>query len=312
MANNSIIRIFRVLGIILFVYILYRIDFSQLVAVFREMNWTYYSISIFFLAIWFLVRTFKWKRLVGEFTKISNREVLNIMAKSVFWGVVTPGKLGEFWRAKYLAQKGQISFGTAFYTAFMDRFSDLLILGLVTILGLIVIYLKFNLGLLWGIYIICLFLLLSAALFFIQKMGLAKIGKILVNFFLPSAWQEKTNNFFAGFDSGLKITGKRVIFETFIYSVLYYLSAVFVYYFNAKALGIPLPFWYLLLVLAMVWLILMLPLTFFGLGAREAGFIYFFSIIGISASEAVAFSLLALFANFLIAIPGFALFLWKK
>ena len=305
-------KYFRLIGIILFAYIIYRIDFGQLAAVFGGINFSYYSVSIIFLAVWFLIRTFKWKRLVDGLAKTERLEIISIMAKSVFLGVVTPGKLGEFWRAKYLARKSQISFGGAFYTAFMDRLSDLLILGLVSLVGLIIIYLEFDLGFLWMIYIICFFLLLSAALFFLKKMGLEKIVKILINFLLPLAWREKTNDFLTGFNSGLKTMRRKLFFETLVYSFLYYLSAVFVYYFNAKALGITLPFWYLFLVLAMVWLILTLPLTFFGLGAREAGFIYFFSIIGISAPHAVAFSLLALIANILLAFPGLILVLWKK
>jgi len=63
---------------------------------------------------------------------------------------------------------------------------------------------------------------------------------------------------------------------------------------------------------AIAWLVAVIPITILGLGAREAAFIYFFSLLGISASSAVALSLLALFCNILIAFPGAIMFLKQE
>lgn len=304
--------LFRFIGVALFVYIILKIDFSALVNVFWGMRWQYYAMGLLFLAVWFLMRTFKWKILINSLgIKISDNQLFVIMAKGVFWGIVTPGKLGEFWRAKYLSQATGIPQGKTMYTAFMDRLVDMLVSVLVAILGLSVIYFQFNLQMQWQFYILGLAILLGFFLIILKKMGVQRVARLFTKFFIPRRWHDKTNNFLAEFDGGMAALSPKIFLALLAFGLLYYLSATFVYYFTALALGLSVPFWYMFFTIAIVWLILTLPISFFGLGAREAGFIYFFSLIGISAPSAVAFSLLALFSNLLMAIPG-ALFFLKR
>lgn len=294
---------FRFLGIVLFIYILTRIDIAGTITAFKEINFAYYLMAVMFLAFWFLIRTLKWKKLINSVGgNIPANKLFEIMAKGIFWGVVTPGKLGEFWRAQYLAESGAVSKGSAFYTAFMDRLIDLLILGLVAVPGLFILYLRFNVEARGQFYILSFIAILFLSFVFLKKIGLRRLSKIFV----------KTDNFFNEFDNHFKALKPRLFFELLAYGFLYYLIVITVFYFTALALGIAVPFWYLFLIVAMVWLILILPISFFGLGAREAGFIYFFSIIGVSPSLAVAFSLLALFSNILLALPGAIIFLRQK
>ena len=298
-------KFFRFFGIALFIYILSRIDVYGLIAAFREISAGYYLLAILFLIFGFLIRTLKWKRLITSIgAKISAKDLFEIMIKATFLGVVTPGKLGEFWRAKYLADSGPISNGSAFYTAFMDRLIDLLVLGLVAIPGLLIIYLRFNVGAGWQLYILIFTIFIFLFFVFLKKIGLQKIFKMFV--------KEKNNIFLAEFDAGLSGLKMRLFLEILIYGFLYYLASVLILYFTALALSITVPFWYLFLVAALVLLILTLPLTFFGLGVREAGFIYFFSMLGISPPLTVAFSLLGLFSYILISLPGAILFLKQK
>jgi len=309
------LNFFRFFGITLFIYILFRIDIAALLVVLKEINLAYYLIGISFLFFWVLIRTLKWKRLINSIeVKVPTNVLLRIMAKGIFLGVVTPAKLGEFWRAKYLAESSAISRGSAFYTAFMDRLMDLLVVGLVTISGLIIIYLKFSIGIgiEWQLYALGFVLFMSLSLVFLKKIGLQRFFKIFVGFLIPASWKEQADAFLAEFDNCFKALRPRLFLEMLAYTFLHYSIAVVAYYFIALALGISLPFWYLFLIVAMVWLILTLPITFFGLGTREVGFIYFFSILGISPSLTVAFSLLVLFANILLSVPGVILFLKQK
>jgi len=305
--------LFRLFGIILFIYILSRIDISELTSVLKKINLAYYLIGVSSLFFWVLIRTLKWKRLINSIgVKAPVNVLLRIMAKGIFLGVVTPAKLGEFWRAKYLAESTAISRGSAFYTAFMDRLMDLLVIGLVTISGLLVIYLKFSIGVGWQLYVLGFVLFIFLSFVFLKKIGLQRFFKIFAGFLIPASWKEQVDAFLAEFDDCFRAFKPRLFLEMLAYSFFHYLVATTAYYFIALALGIFLPFWYLFLIVAMVWLILTLPLTFFGLGTREAGFIYFFSILGISSSLTVAFSLLVLFANILLSIPGVILFLKQK
>ena len=300
---------FRLFGLILFVYIIAKIDVGELTAALKGMDFLYYFIAIMFLFFSFLTRTIKWKKLINSIgAKIPGNVLFRIMAKGLFLGVITPGRVGEFWRAKYLTDHSKISQGVAFYTAFMDRLMDMIIFGLVAIIGLPIIYLRFGIEAQWQMYLLVFIFLIILAFVFLKKLGLQRISKIFVRFFVPASQQEKTNNFLTDFDSPFKILKLRLFLELLAYGFLYYVTAIAVYYFVALSLGLNLPFWYLFLTVSMVWLILALPITFLGLGTREASFIYFFSIMGIPAHSAVAFSLLVLLIYILSAIPGAILF----
>ena len=60
----------------------------------------------------------------------------------------------------------------------------------------------------------------------------------------------------------------------------------------AHALGLSVPFWYLMLFIPLVHMLSALPLSFSGAGVREGGYVVFLALIGIGKNEAVAFGLL--------------------
>ncbi|MFH1575555.1 MAG: lysylphosphatidylglycerol synthase transmembrane domain-containing protein [Candidatus Nealsonbacteria bacterium] len=313
MNKVNYLKFLRISGVILFIYILFRIDLGELAAVFKKINLAYYLTGFSFLIFWVLARTLKWKKLADSVgAKIPAGILLQIMAKGVFLGVITPAKIGEFWRAKYLSDSAAISKGRAFYTAFIDRLMDLLVIVFVAVIGLPIIYLRFGAGVSWQLYVLAIVFLIILSFVFFQKIGLRGIFKLFAKFFVPASWQGKTDAFLSDFDSSFKALKLSVFLETMAYSFFHYLVAVTAYYFFALALGINIQFLYLFLVVAIIWLILAIPITFLGLGTREAGFIYFFAIIGVSSSFGVALSLLVLFSNILLSVPGAILFLNPK
>jgi hypothetical protein len=60
----------------------------------------------------------------------------------------------------------------------------------------------------------------------------------------------------------------------------------------AHALGLSVPFWYLMLFIPLVHMLSALPLSLGGVGVREGGYVVFLAFIGIDQNEAVAFGLL--------------------
>ncbi|MCP6719469.1 MAG: flippase-like domain-containing protein [Patescibacteria group bacterium] len=304
---------FRLFGIILFIYILSRIDFFQLATVFKTINFSFYLIGALSLTPIFLFRTMRWKLLIDSVgVIIPSRSLFPLMAKGLFLGIATPGKLGEFWRAKYLTETVQISGGKSFYTTLMDRIIDLLVAGAIAIFGIIFIYLKFRAKTGWELYVLIFALFLLLAYILIKRLKTQKILRIFVKFLVPPSSRTRTTSFLEEFDQGLESLDRRTFLKLLGYGFLYYLNSVIAYYFILLALGITLPFWYLFLIIAIVWIVLILPITVLGLGTREAAFIYFFSILGISSPLALTFSLLALFYNIMLAIPGAILFLKKN
>lgn len=75
-------------------------------------------------------------------------------------------------------------------------------------------------------------------------------------------------------------------------SVLFHLFQLGLQALLAYALGLAIPFWYLLLVVPVITLLSFLPVSFGGVGIREGGYVLFLARLGIGKEDALAFSLL--------------------
>lgn len=315
MENRKYLKYLKFFGIILFIYILSKINISELIAIFKEINLIYYLIGVLFLIFGFLTRILRWKLLVESISiKCSFIKLVEMSAKGLFFGLITPAKMGEFWRARYLVEENRVSGGRAFYTAFMDRVLDLLIITVIGFLGFVVIYLKFARFWNWQLPLFVFVFLVVLIYFLGRKKRIQKIINFLIKFLLPDSFREKADYFLTEFYQGFSFLKLKLFIKILFWGFLYYLlSGVIFGYFTVLALGIIVPFWYFFLVMALVLLAISIPISIFGIGAREASFIYFFSFFNVPVSSAIALALLILFGNILvIALPGAILFLRQK
>jgi len=195
----------RLLGIILFIYVLSKINLTEALFAFKGMSATYFLLTILAVVFGFLVRTLKWQLLANAVgAAVLFKDLIRIMVKGAFLGTITPAKVGEFWRAKYLAETTSISGGKALYTAFIDRLIDLLVIGITVVCGLIVFSYKFGgFGGAWEIIALVFIILVFSSFFLLKKIGLQKILKFFVRFLIPANWKEKTDGFLNQFDQGL-------------------------------------------------------------------------------------------------------------
>lgn len=286
----------RIIGIILFIYILSRINLQELFQTLKNINLSYFLLAIILLPVSPILAILKWRMLINsQDLKIPFRRLTEFFFKGLFLGTITPGRLGEFWKAKYLTDNFSISGGRAFYTVLMERLIDLIIIVTVGLVGLITFFLSEKIGFL-------LFLILPLIILAIYP---------LIKVFISLLKRKKTNPFFKGFLSSLAELNFFTFLKLSCYGILYYLTTIFIYYFLALSLGINIGFLYLFLIVALVFLVLILPITILGLGTREASYIFLFSIFSITASTAVAFSSLILLVGIVLSIPGVILFLKK-
>ena len=84
---------------------------------------------------------------------------------------------------------------------------------------------------------------------------------------------------------------KLVVFSVFLSCAVHALWALSVY-FSAKALGVPVPFMYLLWIYLIIGILFFLPISYAGIGIREWVFVYFLSLVNIPSETALALSLL--------------------
>ena len=89
------------------------------------------------------------------------------------------------------------------------------------------------------------------------------------------------------------------------------LNVIVFFYLIAKALGLTIPFHYLLLVIPLIQLCLMVPISINGIGLRENAYIFFLAPIGISAAAAVALSWVAFALVLIYALGGGLLYAFR-
>lgn len=313
--NSKKYKYIRIIGIILFFYILSKINPQELFLTIKNINPFYFFLAIILLFISYVLAVLKWRLLVNsQDIKPSIRRLTEIFFKGLFLGTVTPGKLGEFWKAKCLTDTVNISGGRAFFTVLTDRLIDLIILIAVGIAGILNLFFINKIKTEWSItaFIILLSILIIFIIHFLfKKENTKKILKFSLKIFIPSFAKEKTDSFFDEFFEGLQQLNIVLFAKLLGYGFLYYLITVLVYYLLALSLGITITFFHLFLIAALISLVLLLPVTILGLGTRDASCVFFFGIFNVTASVAVVFSSLVLFAGIILSIPGMILFLKK-
>ncbi|MDI6591499.1 MAG: lysylphosphatidylglycerol synthase transmembrane domain-containing protein [Patescibacteria group bacterium] len=302
----------KLFGIILFLYILSRINLSDLFQISKEVKFHYFSLGIALLLLSAIIRIFRWRILINSIgVDIPLKMISTFIFKSVFLGIITPGRVGDFWRAKYLAESTPVSLGKAFYTAVIDKFITFLIIMLIGIIGTVILF--------WFLKIemmnLIIFAGISAAFiifFLVKKEVVEKIFKFFLRALIPDSQKDRTRFFFEEFYQGLKTLKISLVSKLLVLVTLDYFIGALIYYFAALSLGLYLPFWYIFLIIGLVWISIFLPITVFGLGTREGSLIFFFSFFGLAPTQAVAFSLLILLYDVTLAIPGLILFLTQK
>lgn len=83
----------------------------------------------------------------------------------------------------------------------------------------------------------------------------------------------------------------RLMLKTLYWSVLFHLLIVAIHITVGSAMGINIPPAYYLIIYPMTAMAGFIPVAFNGIGPREATYIYFFSLLGVKSSTAIAFSI---------------------
>jgi len=301
------------IGPAILVYILFRIDFGNLIELLGSVKISFIFIAVSLLPLFFLLMIFRWKKII-ESCKInfSFKNALISLLKGTALGVVTPGKLGELYKFRYLQKISKSSMGVSLSTVVIDRLMDvsaLIFLGLLSILITVNIYaIKISFRI---VLVLSLFFILSAFLF-TKKNVMKKILKPFFNLFIPPDHKKNVALHFNEFYRGLRlITAKSYVICAF-YTLLVWSVNILAPYFLSKSLGMGVPLWFMALAMPLVSIINLIPISVSGLGTSQLAFIFTLSLIGISSEYAVALSFLFFALGLVRAIPGAILYTFGK
>lgn len=300
-------------GLSIFAVIVYRTGFHRIMATLtainpRDLVWA----PLLVLAI-MLVRGARWHYVIRSLgIEYGLARSATVWAIGFFASSVTPAKAGDAVRAVYLRNDTGRSLGEAFLTVFVDRLWDLgfvLAAGTVSAFFFSARYIRLPSAPLvaGGVLVLGVCAVIATRRELVRSML-----KPVVSIMVPQRFRDKLSNNFHTFYDALRVHASRpargivMALYTLLCWGLIYTLAVYI----ARILSLPVRADYIILIMPIVTLVELIPFSIAGLGTREATVIYFFSVVGAGAAQAVGFSIVyVLIGTYLTSLVGFILWL---
>lgn len=298
-----------IIGIIIFLYIIfYLVDISEIKNIIIKSNIFLISLAFFLVIIMILLQSWRWnylKKIQG--LKYSLSDSFLIFCAGVFWGIITPGRLGDIIKIVYLQKDGS-SVGKSAVSVIIDRLADLLFL---LVIGYVSMFFFLNFFSKQLVTISVLFALIIITGLLLQNKLIKILLKKLFFVFVPDKYQKSWHLNFQDFMIDLKnytFSNYLVIFLiTIIIWIIYYLQMFFL----IKSIGISnISFTYLIMAVTIAAVTTLIPISINGIGTRDATLLFLFSLVGISSEKTIAFSIMILFLLLVNGLIGF--FCWLK
>ncbi len=279
----------QLIGIILFIWIMFSVEWSQVGKTLLKLEVKYLFGYIF---CFFTMATIRAIRLRIALKKlgfsVSNIDCHIAIQEPSFLGLVTPGRLGEFTRVGYINAHG-ISMPKAIAIVIIEKLTDASILLAISAGGLVYLFAPHSFNSIWWMIILTgLFLLFSLIKYYAYITNLLKKPINLLFRWQPSSlkkYQKSLGNsiYFVIENSTMTFFLLGLVLTALSVSQIFFLAKAF----SFEADNLVIFFAYTLATLAS-----MLPISLGGLGTREAAYITIMGREGILIEEALLFSLL--------------------
>lgn len=302
-------KISRLIGILIIVFILSRLNLVEIKEIFLRVN-KYYLIGglILTIAVAF-IKALRWNYLKKtQEIKYSIPDSFIMYCAGILAGMTTPGRLGELSKIFYLKKDGH-SYGKSLLSVTLDRLFDIFFLLIFATIGMFFFSGLFEKEIPYFIGLTVLILIFS---YLSIKTNLLKKSFLKIfNFLIPAKYQKSWQINLQDFINDLKNLKSKHYISILGITILVW----FMYYFQmlifAKSIGINIPFLYLAISVTIAGIVTMIPISYSGIGTRDLILISLFSFFLISQELAVAYSSLILSTHILMAIFGFICWLKK-
>ena len=284
---------FRIIGLMLFAYILTSVDLTNAVELLKTVRLSTVALAAIPFIGLLVFRCWRWFELArAAGSRLGPETLVTTCNESIWMGLASPARLGEFRRAVPLAREGIMGLAAASLLVIFELCMDLYAFMLVAASGLAIQWLSLTYGisgLIEGTLFVCtmvagfaLLALATSLLALVSTRGASYGGKFASINLLASKLAD-------GLRGGVAF---RISFQTsaalacFVVMMLVLLSD----------LGVRLDIIETAALIGLVGLSGAIPITYFGLGTREAVLIWFLGTHGYTAEEAIAVSVIFLIA----------------
>lgn len=260
---------------VLLVIIARFIDVDEVWPVLRALTLPSMAFILVLTAVTWSVGIIKWKTLLPD---VPLGEVAGFYLIGMLYSLVLPGQLaGEAVKAARLGARGA-GIGPVGASVVIDRLTSLVGLGIVSGIGL---WLSGHHGQTFRTlgWVIGLVTVAFIALLFVIRVPAFAGAAARRNYRFLNAWMEYGGN-------------RPLVLKTFALAIAFQFGNVAIVSAIAAALGVPVAFADIAWVVGVVSILTLVPISFGGVGVREAGFVGFLALIGIPAAQALSLSLI--------------------
>ena len=274
--------IFRLTGIVIFIYLLvWVVDIQELGDILGSMSLILLLAVIPLHFFQWTLRVLRWRILLqNETISLSVLEIYATAAAGFFLGCLTPGRLGEFGKVKFLMNAG-FPFRGAFMSSLLERLLDLVTLGIYVVFGI-----GICLPLLGDKVFVSTTLLVSVLVIFILGARYRSILKKTFLKLIPESLAGSVERKIQIFIESLRSISRKQWGLIVFYSLGVWGLNYGMIYFLFSGTGFSLPLHYAFGFAALGSLAGLLPISVYGMGIREALLIGLFLLLGYSKEEA--------------------------
>jgi glycosyltransferase 2 family protein len=291
MKSKNKLLIFKIsISFLIILFLFTKLNIDSIFNILKETNLFWIFIAIILKLIVLIFGALNIKLLIIPSNK-KIRFVKLIKDYSIAWsiGSFIPLRIGEF-SIIYFLKKNGLKEGIGLSISLIDRIISTIVISIVAIFGLFYLFRDFYLiSILVGFII-----LLIISMFIITNKNI----RLLIRKYILKSYSKKFSGFSEYFI--LCLQNLKIILLNFLITLIKWIINALAIYLIFISLNTNILFKNVFLISCMGILLSLIPITFNGLGVREASFIFFYSKVGINANISMSVSIILLVINYII------------
>ena len=286
-----------VAGVLIVALIIYFVDVGKVAAAFAQSDPLLIGLAFLLTPVSMILRFIRWDRIIRlagmRLSMVANAKIYMF---GFFFGTITPSKIGDLLKFRYLNSEHGINKGTALSMAVLDHVFDLIV---VIAVGAAALPIAYNSGSAASVALVVVLLAVMLYVMFSRRL-FRKLSDFFVSKFsivqrlMGIKGDAKKEGVFESLYKpfGALRSSPSSFASIFILSIVIWLSVGLQAQLTFMAMGIRLEFFSMFAMLCLATLVSLLPISISGLGTREAAMVLLFSMFGVAADKTIAMSLI--------------------
>ena len=297
-----------VITLILLIYIIDKLNFESFLKLVREAQLIYIIIALLILAFSYFVNTYAWRLLLGAqgikvpLSKLASYYLIGLFFNNFLLSSVGGDIVKAYQLARY-TQKTVDSSVSIVASRFATIFALLILCLISSIIGN-------KLEVAGSLFFFLAFLCSLILMFIFFNINFLNWLKSWFNSFRSARVRDLIFQIHSSVSSYKN--NPLVVFKVVIFSLTFQIISVLIPYVISLALGLKISIFYFLIFIPLIRIVILLPISFNGLGLREGAYVTLFSQIGVPPEMSFSISILGYFMLTCISLIGGILYLFSK